>query len=155
LFTKFYKLSFDEVIMRKIMFLVLIIICAIFFVSCSSNNDSNIDKSTTFKENVTEKENKEVVSKDLSGEDLEKKEILVELCGAEKPELNGYDGGSVFRCGNYYKINPPSNLADAPLVVYDMEGNIMGYCAGMPSSNGDREAPVFCDMSCREDNLCS
>lgn len=79
--------------------------------------------------------------------------IIKKICNNELEHLDGYTGGEVFKCGNYYKKVPPIGLLDAPDVIFDNEGNHVAFCGGMPGPV-PREDPQQCDIECETINLC-
>ena len=79
--------------------------------------------------------------------------LVKKICNNELEYLSGYQGGEVFKCGDYYTKNPPNSIVDAPRIIIDNEGNHVAYCGGMPLAV-PRDIPEECYIECEPTNLC-
>ena len=74
--------------------------------------------------------------------------LAKELCkNKESLPLNGYDGGKIYKCGDYLEVFPPNDLMDAPIVVFDSAGSMITSCGGMPGPI-PIESPKECEIKC-------
>jgi len=90
----------------------------------------------------------------VSNEDKDDINLLVEkLCkNKESLGLSGYDGGEIYKCGDYIGVYPPNYLLDAPIFIFDSSGNKVTYCGGMPGPT-PRETPKECEIECESTQL--
>ncbi|MFA5838795.1 MAG: hypothetical protein WC849_02560 [Candidatus Paceibacterota bacterium] len=91
----------------------------------------------------------------VNNEQKIKPQIIDKICSNNMEEIQSYFGGKVFNCNNYYKVVPSINLADAPTVIFDKNGNIVARCDGMPLPPGsEKPDPKECSLSCESKILC-
>lgn len=75
------------------------------------------------------------------------------LCQQKREKgLLGYGGAKILNCGEYYKLQPPRDLEDAPSFILDADGNEITYCGGMPGPV-PREIPQECYLECSTTGL--
>lgn len=67
------------------------------------------------------------------------------------------DSENIYRCGKYFKKNPPSGSFEMPWYIYDLNLKLIQTCGGgAPASPDLKVAPMpeICKINCENTNLC-
>ncbi|MBS3152843.1 hypothetical protein J4230_05540 [Candidatus Woesearchaeota archaeon] len=86
-------------------------------------------------------------------ETFDNNSMIIKICKSELATIKHYTNGSVFLCGDNYRKVPPSDLEDAPDVIFNKSGNIVAFCGGIPTQE-QVEYNEKCYITCEKTNLC-
>ena len=90
----------------------------------------------------------------VSDENKKDINLLIEKLCKNKASLglSDYGDGEIYQCGDYIGVYPPNYLLDAPIFIFDSNGNKVTYCGGMPQPT-PRETPKECEIECKRTQL--
>jgi putative hemolysin len=66
-------------------------------------------------------------------------------------------GGSIFKCGEYFKEDPPRDTFEMPWLIYDSNFKLVQVCGGGAPASPDLgvvPVPEICRVSCENADMC-